>query len=113
MLTPDEKKFVIYWEKNRDQKKKVSKQLSVGLPAGTLIVIAIFINFFSGWYKRALMEYNADKSIFPVLLIAAAGIAVFFTVFSVRHKWDMNEQHYRELISKEKSGSSETAGDKV
>ena len=103
MLSPEEKKFVAYWEKNRDQKKRVFKQLSVGLPAASLFVLAIFINFFSGWYKRAYMEYNADKSIIIVLLLAAVGITVFITVYSVRHKWDLNEQHYRELVEKEKS----------
>lgn len=100
MLTTDEKKFIEYWEANRLRKKKVWRQLSVGLPMASLLVIAIAANFFSGWYKRADMEIRADSSIVLVLLIAAILIVVFITVFSARHKWDMNEQHYRELLSR-------------
>src|SRR5687767_16371 len=53
MLTEDEKKFIAYWEVNRLRRRKSFKQLTVGLPLAAVIVIAIFINFFSGWYKRA------------------------------------------------------------
>jgi hypothetical protein len=26
------------------------------------------------------------------------GIAVFYAIFRMKFKWDMNEQHYRELL---------------
>jgi membrane protein YdbS with pleckstrin-like domain len=100
MLTPDEEKFVEYWEANRLSRKKVLKQLYVGLPFASLLVIAIAINFFSGWYKRADMEIRSDSSVILVVIIAAILIVVFTTVFSVRHKWEMNEQFYRELLAK-------------
>lgn len=100
MVTEEERRFMEYWEANRLKKKKVWRQLSVGLPMGSLLVVAIGINFFSGWYKRADMEIRANSSIVLVLLIAAILIVVFITIFSARHKWDMNEQHYRELLSK-------------
>ena len=100
MLTEDEKKFVAYWELNRLRRKKSFKQLSVGLPAGALIAIAILINFFSGWYKRADMELRSNSSLIIVIVIAALLIVVFTTVFSARHQWDLNEQRYREFLSK-------------
>lgn len=100
MITSEEERFIRYWEANRLVKKKVLKQLYLGLPFAALLVIAIFVNFFSGWYKRADMEIRSDSSIIPVLVIAAILIVVFTTVFSVRHKWEMNEQHYRELLAK-------------
>ena len=100
MLNEEEKKFIEYWEYNRLKKKKVLKQLYVGLPLGVLIVFAIFINFFSGWDKRAQMVINTDPSIIIVLIIASLLIVVFIAVFSVRHKWDLNEQHYKELIAR-------------
>ena len=100
MLTPEEEKFVTYWAANRDRKKKVIYQLALGLPLGLAIVIAIFANFFSGWYVRADMAFRADSSTFIVLMIAAIGIIVFVTVFSVRHKWDINETRYRELLAR-------------
>ncbi|MEO5562971.1 MAG: hypothetical protein ABIR18_06035 [Chitinophagaceae bacterium] len=100
MLTPDEEKFVEYWEANRLSRKKVLKQLYVGLPFASLLVIAIVINFFSGWYKRADMQIRSDSSLILVIVIAGILIVVFTTVFSVRHKWDMNEQFYKELLAR-------------
>ncbi len=100
MLTEEEKKFIEYWKENRLRKKKIFRNLSVGLPLGVLLVSAIFINFFSGWYKRADMMLRADVSIVPVLLVAILLIVVFVTIFSARHRWDMNEQKFNELISR-------------
>jgi FtsH-binding integral membrane protein len=100
MLTQNEKDFVDYWEHNRIRKKKVLKQLYVGLPLGVLIVAAIFINFFSGWDKRAQMIINTDPSLILVVIIASLLIVVFIAIFSVRHNWDLNEQRYKELLAR-------------
>ena len=102
MLTQEEKEFIDYWEQNRLKKRKIITQLSVGLPLGVLLVVAIFVNFLSGWDKRAQMVINADPSLIIVLLIASILIVLFIVIFSVRHKWDQNEQRYRELVSREK-----------
>jgi hypothetical protein len=32
--------------------------------------------------------------------VAALAIVVFTAVFSARHRWDMHEQRYRELLAK-------------
>jgi len=100
MLTEDEKKFVAYWEIHRGRKKKLLKQLAIGLPLAVAMVIGIFVNFFSGWYKRADMELRSNSSLIIVIVIAALLIVVFTTVFSARHQWDQNEQRYREFLSK-------------
>jgi CDP-diglyceride synthetase len=100
MLTEEEKKFIDYWEHNRLQKKKVLKQLSVGLPLGVLLVVGTCLNFFSGWYKRAQMMINTDPSLILVVIIASLLIVIFIAIFSVRHNWDLNEQRYRELLSR-------------
>jgi membrane protein YdbS with pleckstrin-like domain len=101
MLTKEESNFIEYWEQNRLHKKQVWRQLSIGLPLAVLLVTAIFVNFFSGWYKRAEMTMNReDSSLVLILLVAALLIVVFVVVFSVRHKWDMHEQRYRELLAK-------------
>jgi len=100
MLTENEKNFIDYWEHNRMRKRKVLKQLSVGLPLGVLLVAAIFLNFFSGWDKRALVVINSNPSLIIVIIVASLLIVAFITIFSVRHKWDLNEQHYKELISR-------------
>lgn len=105
VLTEQEKEFIAYWEANRLKKKKITRQLSVGLPLAAILVVAIFINFFSGWYKKAdmvrnQMEQQGQSSLILVLLIACILIVVFITIFSVRHNWDRHEQHYRELQSR-------------
>jgi membrane protein YdbS with pleckstrin-like domain len=101
MLSPREEGFIEYWEQNRLKKKKVFRQLSLGLPLGVLLVSAIFVNFFSGWYGRAMMALKSEEaSLILVLLGAAILIVVFVVVFSIRHKWEMNEQYYRELLAR-------------
>ena len=106
MLTPEERGFVDFWRENRLRRKKIFRQLSLGLPLAMLLVIAIFANFFSGWYKRADMVRNEatqknDASLILVLIVAALLIVAFVIIFSVRHKWDINEQRYRELVARE------------
>ncbi|MFT4092111.1 MAG: hypothetical protein QM640_00635 [Niabella sp.] len=100
MYTREEEQFMKYWETNRLKKKKIFKQVLLGVPAGLVMMIAIFINFFSGWYKRATMEANADPSLFVILLIAGIIIVAFAGVFTSYHKWDINETRYKELINR-------------
>ena|SRR5688572_15396422 len=100
MLTEEEKKFIEYWENHRLRRKKLLKQLAIGLPLAVLIVAAIFINFFSGWYKRADMMLRANSSLIIVVLVAIVLIVGFTSVFSAKHQWDMNEQRYREFLAK-------------
>jgi pilus assembly protein TadC len=102
MQTADDKKFIAYWEYNRVRKKRLLWQLAAGLPLGAFLSLTILVNYFSGWYKRAAMEININTSSVLVVLIAIIGIIVFIAVFSARHKWEMNEQRYKELKAKEK-----------
>ena len=101
MLTKEEKDFLAYWEANRLQKKKFLRQFSIGLPVGVLLAGAVFVNLLSGWYKKADMIIRSNSSLLITILIALVGIAVFFTIFSSKHKWEQNEQRYLELRSKE------------
>ncbi len=89
-----------YWEANRLKKKRSLKNILISTPLGIVLVIGIFINFFSGWYKRAAMEANADPSLFLVLLIAGIIIVAFVGIFSSYHKWDINENYYKELLAR-------------
>lgn len=101
MLTEQEEKFLIYWEKNKEREKTLFRQLSPGLPIGLLIGIGILLNFISGWYTRATMVATSQST--PVVLIfAVIIITVFCSVFFKRHQWEMNDQKYQELkIKKE------------
>ena len=104
MLTHDEKKFIDYWEHSRLAKGKAFKAAFRWPSPGCFPGVAIFINFFSGWDKRAQMIINTDPSIIIVLLIGALLIVVFIVIFSARHRWDQNEQRYRELMARRDNG---------
>ena len=100
MLSKEEDKFIIYWEKNRLRRKKTMRQFLLGIPAGLLIVVPIIINFGSGWYRRANMEANSDGSSPVVLFIALLLIVGFTAIFWQKHQWDQFEQRYRELLAR-------------
>ena len=108
ILNKEEQDFVQFWRENRDKRKRVFRQLSLGLPLAVLLISAIFVNFFSSWYKKAEMVRNEatqknDASLILVLVVASLIIVAFVIIFSVRHKWDINETRYRELIAREQN----------
>ena len=98
-LTHAEKQYIEYWEEHRLREKKLLNQLLIGLPLGILFAAPVLLNLFSGWYKRAGMQANAQMNPM-VLLIAVLLIVVFVAIFSRKHKWEMKEQQYREFIAK-------------
>jgi len=103
MLTERDRQFIEYWKKNRLREKKIFRQLLVGLPLGLLFAVPVILNFSSGWYKRANMwaRGHSDDNTASVLIVAALFILVFVAIFSKRHRWEMNEQAYRELELKQ------------
>ncbi len=109
-LTSDEQRFIAYWEEERKRKKKFLRKLSFGLPLAVLMVGAVLVNLVSGWYQKADLEIRKHSSVIIVVLVAVIGIVVFITVFSARHKWEMNEQTYLELLAKKnrKPGATES-----
>lgn len=100
MLTEQENQFLRYWEANRLRKKRLLWQLAAGLPLGALLAGAIFITYFSGWYQRADMKIRISSSGILVVLIGLVLIVVFIVVYSGRHRWEMNEQRYKELMAR-------------
>ena len=104
MLNEQEKMFLEYWEANRLKEKKIMKQLLIGLPVGVLFGIPIILMLISGrfWYKRADMEATSNLNPF-VLIGAVVIIIVFVAIFYKRHQWDMKEQQYLELKSKQEN----------
>lgn len=99
MLSKNDEAFIVYWQKNRDREKKLLRQLFIGLPLGLLIAGGVVLSLDLGWYSRANMVANTQMNPY-VLLIAVVGIAVFTAIFYKKYKWDMNEQHYKELLYK-------------
>lgn len=96
--TPDELKFMEYWEANRQKERRLLYQLTLGLPLGILFGTPIIVNFLLGrfWYKRAdavgLGQFNPI-----VLIIAVLLIAVFIALLSRRFRWEKLENQYISL----------------
>ena len=100
MLTDQEKLFIDYWDKNRDKQKRWFYQLAIGLPLGLVFALPILLSvLFHDWYKQ--MVYISGSQI-TVILIGVLGIAVFFSLFRMKFKWEQNEQLYKELKYKER-----------
>lgn len=100
MITAEEQKFVAWWETNRLQKRKTLGYLAAGLPLGVVMALTIFFTYFSNWYKRAVPLINMRPTGVLVVLAGLLFIVIFIVIFSARHKWEMNEQRYKELIYK-------------
>ena len=100
MLSQQEKEFLRYWEENRLNKKRFLRQFSIGLPVGVLLVVLIFINLLSGWYKKAEMQLRSNASLLLIVLFALLITVVFIAIFSSKYKWEQNEQRYLELKRK-------------
>jgi membrane protein YdbS with pleckstrin-like domain len=104
MLSIEEKKFVEFWERNRKSEKSLVQQFRFVVPIALILGAATLLNLFTGWYTRANMVANSQFSPM-VLIIGIVIVAVFCSVFYKRHKWEMNEQRYLELIHKNKKDS--------
>ena len=99
MLTEEEKGFLNYWEQNRLRKKRIWRQLAVGLPLGVAFAGAILINIYSGWNSAGTyLKHNAERLL--IVMAAVLLTVIFIVIFSARHRWDMNEQRYKELMAK-------------
>ncbi len=95
MVTEEEKDFVKWWGENRLKEKKVLRQLLIGLPVGFAFGLPILLSvFFRGWYKN--MSYVSGTQLI-VIITALVLIVVFYSVFRMYFKWDLNEQRYTEL----------------
>ena len=95
MLNTEEKLFLGYWEKNRDKQKLFLRQLLSGLPFGLLFALPVLVAvIFHDWYKA--MVYISGSQV-VVIIICVIIIAIFFSVFRMKFKWEQNEQLYKEL----------------
>ena len=106
MLSKNDEAFLQYWEKNRDREKNLMRHIFIGLPLGLLISAGIILSLDLNWYERANMVASSQTSPY-VLLLAVTGITIFTTIFYKRFKWDMNEQHYKELLHKKQHGNAD------
>jgi hypothetical protein len=98
MLSAEEKQFMEWWSQNRSKEKRLLSQLTVGLPLGIAFGFPILLSvMFRGWYKN--MPYVSGTQL-TIILIAVLLVIVFYGIFKMRFKWEMNEQRYLELQQK-------------
>ena len=103
-ISAEEKKFIDYWEQNRDKQKKLTNQLMFGLPVGILFSVPLVVNFLMSkfWYKRAdavgVSQFNPS-----VLVVAVLLITVFVALLNRKFRWEKLEQQYLELKFKMKN----------
>ena len=104
MLTKDEKLFIEYWEKNRDREKRFFRQLSYGSPWGLVFALPVLLAvIFHDWYKNMI---PISRTEIILIIITVLGIAVFYSVFKMKFRWDNNEQVYKELKFKEEKNDA-------
>ena len=105
MLTEKELSFIKYWEAERASQSSFSSKLLRGLPMATmfglpiiLFVLAVYL-WFPDWY----MKISGTKpGSFVMVFIAVLLCILFFSYFRMHFKWEMNDQLYNELKSKQK-----------
>ncbi len=99
MLTNEEENFIVYWEANREKQKKITSQWMIGLPAGLIFGLPILLNVFLDWNIQIKFMTRGQLN---TILIAVLIIISFISIFTVKHKWDLRETHYKELLHKRK-----------
>ncbi len=93
-----------YWEKERVKQNTVTSKILNGLPMAMmfslpilLFVFVVYI-FFPEWYTKVS---QTSQGTFITIVIAVFICIIFFSYFRMHYKWEMNEQLYEELKSKE------------
>jgi hypothetical protein len=110
MNKEERRRYIEFWEANREREGKLVNQLLYGIPIGMLFAVPVLLILLSAklWYKRADMEANSSLSM-PLLIIAVFIIAAFVAVIYKSHQWDMKEQQYLQF----KASLEEPAGEPV
>lgn len=104
-ISDEERKFLVYWEAQRNKERKLTNQLMFGLPIGILFSVPLLVNFFLGkfWYKRAdavgISQFSPT-----VLVVAVLLITVFVALLNRKFRWEKLEQQYLEIKAKEMKG---------
>ncbi len=96
--------FLRYWERNRDIENTFMSKLTRGFPMALLfglpiiLLVVVIRLFLPEWYMKIS---GTSPGMFVTAIIAMMGVVVFYSYFRMQYKWEMNEQLYKELKSKE------------
>ena len=111
MITEKDKSFLRYWEENRDFENTFRRKLSGGLPMAILfglpiiLLIVVIRIFLPDWYMKIS---STSSGMFFTAVVAMIVVVLFYAYFRMQYKWEMNEQLYQELKSKENKSINKT-----
>ena len=109
MLSEKELEFIHYWETHRELQSgflsKISRGLPMALVFGLPIVMSLLVVylFFPEWYFKISASTAGS---FNVIILAVFIAVLFFSYFRMHFKWEMNEQAYQELKSKQQRANA-------
>lgn len=106
VLSEDDKRFIDFWEKERDKQHKWTYALKRYLPRGIFFGAPIAIFFFVEAPRHRGLISHSDL---VVIMFAILMIIAFYAIFMGSTKWDESESHYQILKMKER-GKSAVAG---
>ena len=111
MISEKEIAFLRYWEQNRDREKTFASKLTRGFPMAILFGLPIILLvlvvriFIPDWYMKMS---DTSPGMFITAVLAMIGVVLFYAYFRMQYKWEMNEQLYKELKSKENKSNIQT-----
>jgi uncharacterized membrane protein len=111
MISEKDNAFLLYWETNREIEKSFMSKLTRGLPMALLfglpiiLLVVVIRIFIPDWY----MKISATSpGMFLTAVIAMIGVVLFYAYFRMQYKWEMNEQLYKEIKSKQNKSINKT-----
>lgn len=104
MLTEEELNFLSFWETHRDSYSKFSSKLLRGLPMASIfgfsiiMLLLVVYLFIPDWYSKVAIHNNGTVT---TIFISIILLIIFFSFFRMHFQWEMNEQAFKELKSKQ------------
>lgn len=101
--------FMNHWEMVREKESRFMSKLGRGLPVAMLFGLPIILSLIAvyilspEWYSKLS---QAASGVLGTLVLAVIITILFFSYFRMHFKWEMNEQLYRELKSRQKNSQS-------
>ena len=98
-----------HWETVRESESRFMSKLVRGLPVAMLFGLPIILSLIAvyvlspEWYSKIS---QAASGILGTLIIAVIITILFFSYFRMHFKWEMNEQLYQELKSRQNNTQS-------
>ncbi|MBC7889272.1 MAG: hypothetical protein H7Z13_15450 [Ferruginibacter sp.] len=111
MISEKEIAFLRYWERNREIENTFTSKITRGFPMALLfglpiiLLVVVVRVFIPDWYMKIS---GTSPGMFVTAVIATMGVVLFYSYFRMQYKWEMNEQLYKELKSKENKSVNQT-----